>query len=209
MSKVYEETVKDKSNNFVYLFELKNDYLKYRFPALFIWAFSLIPPEITFYVVLSWIIAFIMTYLWSIPFSIIMLVSSIGIYIDHGISNLFLLIFILTYTIIALLPKEIFQNPVEKDSDTKKEKMSKLVYSPKIKKPTKEEEELYKETAKLLKGEDKKIFMARVVKILGDEGESYAQREFGWSFETIKKDEQGRDSSEAIIDYYPKVREKK
>ncbi|SFV70156.1 hypothetical protein MNB_SV-13-1298 [hydrothermal vent metagenome] len=32
---------------------------------------------------------------------------------------------------------------------------------------TKAEEELYKETAKILKGTDRRVFMARVVKALG------------------------------------------
>ena len=35
-----------------------------------------------------------------------------------------------------------------------------------MKKPTKEEAELYKETAKILKGTDRRVFMARVVKTI-------------------------------------------
>ena len=52
---------------------------------------------------------------------------------------------------------------------------------------TKAEEELYKETAKILKGTERRVFMARVVKILGHGGQYYVEREFHWNHETIKK----------------------
>jgi CTP-dependent riboflavin kinase len=46
-----------------------------------------------------------------------------------------------------------------------------------MKKPTEIEEELYKETAKILKGTDRRVFMARVVRTLGYGGQYYVERE--------------------------------
>lgn len=45
----------------------------------------------------------------------------------------------------------------------------------------------YKETAKALKGSDRRVFMARVVKSLGVGGQSLAARELGWCRNTIRK----------------------
>ena len=45
----------------------------------------------------------------------------------------------------------------------------------------------YIETAKALKGSDRRQFMARIVKSLGYGGQSYAAREFGWGRNTIAK----------------------
>jgi len=45
---------------------------------------------------------------------------------------------------------------------------------------TEEMKEMYIETVKSLKGSDKRLYMARVVKSLGRGGQSYAQRELGW-----------------------------
>ncbi|MFK5976777.1 MAG: hypothetical protein QM493_09740 [Sulfurovum sp.] len=129
MSQEYKDAEKDISKEFVHLHDLKDDYLKYKFPALFIWVFSIISPEINFYVILSWIIAFVLlTYAWSIIISIIMLISAIGIYIDNPLSYVFLSIFMITAFVIVLTPKEIHQNPLEiesKDEDKdKKDKKS-------------------------------------------------------------------------------------
>lgn len=49
------------------------------------------------------------------------------------------------------------------------------------------EKEMYIETAKQLKGHDKRVYMARVVKVLGHGGQAYANREFGWDRKTMYK----------------------
>jgi hypothetical protein len=46
---------------------------------------------------------------------------------------------------------------------------------------------LFIKTAKILKGSDRRIFMAQVVKSLGKGGQTYAQSEFGWNRGTIRK----------------------
>ncbi len=47
--------------------------------------------------------------------------------------------------------------------------------------------ELYRATAKTLKGHERRLFMARVVKLLGKGGQSQAKRELGWDRDTIRK----------------------
>ena len=49
------------------------------------------------------------------------------------------------------------------------------------------EKEMYIETAKELKGHARRVYMARVVKVLGRGGQTYAEREFGWDRKTIRK----------------------
>ena len=49
------------------------------------------------------------------------------------------------------------------------------------------EKEMYIETAKELKGHARRVYMARVVKVLGRGGQTYAEREFGWARKTIRK----------------------
>jgi hypothetical protein len=49
------------------------------------------------------------------------------------------------------------------------------------------EKEMYIETAKQLKGYQKRAYMARVVKALGRGGQRYAGRELGWNRNTIRK----------------------
>jgi len=71
-----------------------------------------------------------------------------------------------------------------------------------MKEITKEEQELYKETAKILKGSDRRVFMARVVKTLGYGGQYYVEKEFQWNHETIKKGKQELETGEAIIDNF-------
>lgn len=53
--------------------------------------------------------------------------------------------------------------------------------------PLRSESPTYIETAKALKGSDRRQFMARIVKSLGYGGQSYAAREFGWGRNTIAK----------------------
>lgn len=47
--------------------------------------------------------------------------------------------------------------------------------------------QVYRETAQMLKGSDRRLFMARVVKGLGDGGQRQAERELGWNRRTIRK----------------------
>lgn len=49
------------------------------------------------------------------------------------------------------------------------------------------EKELYIETAKQLQGQARRLYMARVVKVLGPGGAWTASREFGWDRNTIRK----------------------
>jgi hypothetical protein len=57
----------------------------------------------------------------------------------------------------------------------------------KIKEVTPELKETFIETAKVLKGHQKRLFMARVVQSLGRGGLSFAQREFGWNEGAVRK----------------------
>ena len=50
-----------------------------------------------------------------------------------------------------------------------------------------EEKHLYQETARTLKGSDRRVFMARVVNLLGKGGQRRAERELGWDRATIAK----------------------
>ena len=52
---------------------------------------------------------------------------------------------------------------------------------------TDESKQVYIETAKGLKGSERRLFMARVVKSLGQGGQRRAARELGWDRETIRK----------------------
>ena len=67
---------------------------------------------------------------------------------------------------------------------------------------TKAEEEIYKETAKILKGTHRRVFMARVVKALGYGGQYYVEKEFQWNHETIKKGRQELETGESIVDNF-------
>jgi Rhodopirellula transposase DDE domain len=49
------------------------------------------------------------------------------------------------------------------------------------------EKEMYIETAKQLKGQAKRLYMARVVKALGRGGAWFASQAFGWDRNTIRK----------------------
>lgn len=50
--------------------------------------------------------------------------------------------------------------------------------------------ETYKETAKLLKGSERRKFMAKIVRSLGRGGQRYAERELGWNRGLVRKGEQ-------------------
>lgn len=52
---------------------------------------------------------------------------------------------------------------------------------------TDELKSIFIETAGTLKSSDRRIFMAKVVKMLGGRGQRYAERELGWHRRTIRK----------------------
>lgn len=60
----------------------------------------------------------------------------------------------------------------------------------------------YIETAKTLKGSDRRIFMARIVRSLGYGGQSKAERELGWCRNTILKGTNELDSGIRIVDNF-------
>ena len=63
-----------------------------------------------------------------------------------------------------------------------------------------EQKEVYIETAKALKGSARRVFMARVGKLLGSQRR--AARELGWQRETISKGMRELESGEAILDNF-------
>jgi hypothetical protein len=58
----------------------------------------------------------------------------------------------------------------------------------------------YIETAKVLKGSQRRVFMARIVRLLGYGGQSLAERELGWCRNTLRKGMTELDSGVAIED---------
>lgn len=60
----------------------------------------------------------------------------------------------------------------------------------------------YIETAKQLKGSERRKFMARIVKSLGYGGQRQAQRELGWDRNTIRKGTRELESGIDCIDAY-------
>ncbi len=46
---------------------------------------------------------------------------------------------------------------------------------------------IYKQTASALRGRERRLFMAQVVKMLGAGGQRYAEKELGWNRGTIRK----------------------
>lgn len=62
------------------------------------------------------------------------------------------------------------------------------------------QKQIYIETAKALKGSARRVFMARMAKLLGSQRR--AARELGWERETIGKGMRELDSGEAIIDNF-------
>ena len=67
---------------------------------------------------------------------------------------------------------------------------------------TNELKETYIETAKQLKGSDRRLFMARIVKSLGRGGQRLAARELGWDRKTIRKGRHELDSGIVCIDNF-------
>jgi len=67
---------------------------------------------------------------------------------------------------------------------------------------TEAEKEIYIETAKILKGTDRRVFMARVVNALGYGGQYYVEKEFHWNHETIKKGQHELKTGERIVDNF-------
>ena len=64
------------------------------------------------------------------------------------------------------------------------------------------QKELYRTTGKTLKGHERRVFMARVVKLLGQGGQSQAQRDLGWNRNTIRKGLHELESGKRCIDNY-------
>ena len=60
----------------------------------------------------------------------------------------------------------------------------------------------YIEGAQALKGHERRMFMARVVKALGKGGQSQAARELGWCRKTIRKGQRELESGEPTIDNF-------
>ena len=67
---------------------------------------------------------------------------------------------------------------------------------------TEELRSAYSEGAEALKGHERRMFMARVVKALGYGGQSEAERELGWCRKTIRKGQRELESGEPIIDNF-------
>lgn len=67
----------------------------------------------------------------------------------------------------------------------------------------------YQETAKQLKGHERRIFMARIVNSLGVGGQRRAQQELGWCGDTIRKGQQELASGIPVQDHFDKRGRKK
>lgn len=65
-----------------------------------------------------------------------------------------------------------------------------------------EMKDLYRKTAQVLKGSERRQFMAGIVKGLGKGGQSYAARAFGWGRNTIRKGMQELTSGVTIQDNF-------
>lgn len=61
---------------------------------------------------------------------------------------------------------------------------------------------VYKQTANALKGRERRLFMAQVVKMLGPGGQRQAERELGWNRGTIRKAMSELDSGKLIEDRF-------
>ena len=64
------------------------------------------------------------------------------------------------------------------------------------------DKKLYVETAEVLRGAERRLFMARVVRSLGYGSQSYAEREWGWNRRTIRKGTRELDSGIRCIDNF-------
>jgi len=65
-----------------------------------------------------------------------------------------------------------------------------------------EEKSMYIETARVLKGSERRMFMARVVDAMGPGGQHRAAEELGWCRDTIRKGKRELESGEPIIDNF-------
>jgi hypothetical protein len=65
-----------------------------------------------------------------------------------------------------------------------------------------EQKSLYQTTAQTLKGSERRMFMARVVKLLGKGGQRQAERELGWSGKVISKGRPELDSGLRCVDAF-------
>jgi len=65
-----------------------------------------------------------------------------------------------------------------------------------------EQKSLYQATAQTLKGSERRVFMARVVKLLGKGGQRQAERELGWARSVISKGMHELDSGVRCIDAF-------
>lgn len=63
-------------------------------------------------------------------------------------------------------------------------------------------QEAYREGAKALKGSDRRLFMARIVKALGYGGRAYAHRHLGWDPKTVDKGLRELKAGIVIIDNF-------
>ena len=61
---------------------------------------------------------------------------------------------------------------------------------------------VYQQTADALKGRERRLFMAQVVKMLGPGGQRQAERELGWNRGTIRKAMGELDSGQLIDDRF-------
>jgi hypothetical protein len=67
---------------------------------------------------------------------------------------------------------------------------------------TKSRKTWLKETAKALRGSERRVFMARTVRELGNGGQRTAERELGWNRGTIRKGEEELESGIAYVDNF-------
>lgn len=65
-----------------------------------------------------------------------------------------------------------------------------------------EQKRLYQETARTLKGHERRVFMARVVQSLGRGGQRQAERELGWDRAVIRRGTHELDSGMRWIEAY-------
>jgi hypothetical protein len=65
-----------------------------------------------------------------------------------------------------------------------------------------EAKELFRKTAKALKGSERRLFMARTVKALGEGGQCLAERELGWNRGTIRKGMHELESGIVCVDAF-------
>ena len=67
---------------------------------------------------------------------------------------------------------------------------------------TEELKTTYSETVKALRGSERRVFMARIVKGFGAGGQSLAERELGWCADTVRKGMRELESGERIADNF-------